>query len=88
MSTDSETPRSTTITLTFEDGHWVATDEDSGLTAQAPTREEALEALDATVAVQEGGIDPDDPFFSAPMFEGASTDEKDIDDILYGEIGE
>ncbi|EMA04273.1 hypothetical protein SAMN05443574_13520 [Haloarcula vallismortis] len=88
MSTDSENPRSTKITLTFEEGHWVATDEDSGLTAQAPTREEALEALDATVAVQEGGIDADDPFFSAPAFEGEPTDEEDVDDIVYGEIEE
>lgn len=88
MSTDSETPRSTNITLTFEEGHWIATDEDSGLTAQAPTREEALVALDATVAVEEGGIDPDDPFFSAPTFEGEPTDEEDVDDILYGEFEE
>lgn len=64
----------TTITLTLEDGIWVATDEEIGVASQGETREEVLVNLDEAVALHTGeigepvtdedleelGIDPDD----------------------------
>lgn len=44
------------------DGRWTATDVDTGLTAQADTREAALDTLDDVVeaAAGEGGHEPTD----------------------------
>lgn len=44
------------ITLTEEDGGWVARDEDVGVTSQGETRQEALENLDEAVALYKGEI--------------------------------
>jgi len=52
-----------TITLSLgEDGElWVATDEDTGVTSQGPTRHAALENLDEAVAGYHGaGTEPTD----------------------------
>lgn len=94
MSTD--TPPSTKITLTFEDDHWIATDEHHDVVVEAPTREQALEALDVAVAVRTGEdttaleIDAADPFFAAPTFSsgGADTSEnvdEHLADAIYRE---
>lgn len=42
------------ITLTQEDGWWIAHDDEHGLTAEDETREGALESLDAIVEAAEG----------------------------------
>lgn len=85
----AETPPSTEITLTFEDDHWIAKDEQRGVLVEAPTREQALKALDLAVASQteEGApdqeIDPDDPFFAAPTFASGKTDvSENVDEYL------
>lgn len=49
------------ITLTQEDGWWVAVDEsagEEGVASQGETRQEALENLDEAVALHEGGGRP------------------------------
>lgn len=62
------------IRMWREDGSWVITDVETGVTTQGETREEALEMLDQAVALHNGeagreptdeelrelGIDPDD----------------------------
>ncbi|XGI83765.1 type II toxin-antitoxin system HicB family antitoxin [Halorutilales archaeon Cl-col2-1] len=62
------------ITLTQEDGVWVAKDEDEGVASQGSTKEEALDNLEEAVALHKGeigrepteeelreiGIDPED----------------------------
>ena len=73
-----------TITLTHEDGWWVAKDTETGVASQGETREEALENLDEAVALHEGeigepvadeaellrklGIDPDEGEKELPDF--------------------
>lgn len=60
-----------TITLTEDDGWWIAKDIDTGVTSQGETRTEALENLDEALAgyqgegrkptdeeLREAGIDP------------------------------
>jgi predicted RNase H-like HicB family nuclease len=86
MSTNTDSPATTRITLTYEEGadaedsYWIARDDKRGVTVQAPTREEALEALDEAVSNRTGAaeheweIDPDDPFFSAPTFSSGQSD--------------
>lgn len=82
MSTGTGPPAITKITLTYDDDgdYWVATDEQTGVTAQAPTREMALAALDDAIAnrtdgeEREGEIPPDDPFFTAPTFASGKSD--------------
>lgn len=63
-----------TITLTEDDGWWVARDTETGVVSQGRTRTEALENLDEAVALYLGevgreptdeeleavGVDPDD----------------------------
>lgn len=72
-------PLSNEITLTFENDHWIATDEQRDIRVEAPTREQALEALDVAVAAQTDAIDldheidADDPFFTAPTFSSGSA---------------
>ncbi|WP_121744231.1 type II toxin-antitoxin system HicB family antitoxin [Natronorubrum halophilum] len=50
------------IRLWREEDWWVATDVETGVTSQGPTRETALENLDDAVALHEGdsGSDPTD----------------------------
>lgn len=49
------------ITLTLEDDRWVATDEDTGVTSQGPTREAALENLDEAVELTREAREADTP---------------------------
>lgn len=59
------------ITLTQEDGGWVAKDEEVGVTSQGESRQEALENLDEAVELtQEVRDEMDDaPEPSAPWFD-------------------
>jgi len=91
MSTD--TPPSTKITLRYEDDHWIAKDEQRDVFVEAPTREQALEALDVAVASHTGEgasdyeIDPDDPFFAAPTFSSGRSDvSENVDEYLADAI--
>lgn len=87
MSTEADDPPSTKITLTYEDGRWVARDEDTGMTRERDSRTAALAALDAAIEGGDGAIDPDDPFWDAePVTPGGPTDlSANVDDYLYGE---
>jgi len=62
MSTESGTnpePQSgTTITLTYDDEWWVASDENTGVTSQGKTRQEALENLDEALEGYHGKGEP------------------------------
>lgn len=91
MSTDTGSPTATNIKLTYDDDaeHWIARDEETGVTTRAPTRQAALEALDEAVADRTEGdtteweIDPDDPFFSAPAFSSGTSDvSENVDEYL------
>lgn len=99
MSTNTDSPTTTKITLTdedgadAEDGYWIARDDTRGVTVKAPTREEALEALDEAVANRTGSakheweIEPDDPFFSAPTFSSGHADvSENVDEYLAEDI--
>jgi predicted RNase H-like HicB family nuclease len=71
---DSDSDHEGEIRMWREDGGWVITDVETGVTTQGETREEALEMLDEAVALhkeeigrepteeelRELGIDPDD----------------------------
>ncbi|MEF8851091.1 MAG: type II toxin-antitoxin system HicB family antitoxin [Haloarculaceae archaeon] len=71
---DSDSDHEGEIRMWREDGSWVITDVETGVTTQGETREEALEMLDEAVALHKGeigrepteeelralGIDPDD----------------------------
>ena len=55
-----------TITLTDEDGWWVATDTETGVTSHGRTREVALERLDEALEGYRGeGREPTDEELSA-----------------------
>lgn len=89
MSTGTGAPATTKITLTYEDDVWLATDEKTGVTAQAATREAALAALDEAVAAHtdhdESEIDlaPDDSFFAAATFSSGKSDiSENVDSYL------
>ena len=99
MSTNTGSPATTRITLTYEEGtddeggYWIARDDKRGVTVQASTREEALEALDEAVANRTGSaeheweISPDDPFFSAPTFSSGHSDvSENVDEYLTEDI--
>ncbi|MFC6942699.1 hypothetical protein ACFQE8_22520 [Salinirubellus sp. GCM10025818] len=99
MSTNTGSPATTRITLTYEegaddeDGYWIARDDKRGVTVQAPTREEALEALDEAVANRTGSaeheweIGSDDPFFSAPTFSSGQSDvSENVDEYLTEDL--
>ena len=62
MSTGSsaspDLPAGTTITLTREKNWWVATDEETDVTSQGKTRQEALDNLDEALQVHHGEGDP------------------------------
>jgi hypothetical protein len=89
MSTGSDDPQPTKITLTYADDEWVARDEKTGLTGRGSSRKAALDALDETLAdssVDEpGAIPANDPLFSGRgLFSSDdSFDTADIDDVLY-----
>lgn len=82
MSIGTGPPPSTKITLMYDDegDYWLATDETTGVTVQAPTRDQALDALDDALAdrardeAREVEIPPDDPFFTAPTFASGQAD--------------
>jgi len=76
MSTEADTnqdpPIGTTITLNYDDEWWVASDEETGVTSQGKTRQEALENLDEALEgyygkgespsnseLRDAGIDPE-----------------------------
>jgi hypothetical protein len=89
MSTGSDDPQPTKITLTYADDEWVARDEKTELTGRGSSRKAALDALDETLAdssVDEpGAIPANDPLFSGRgLFSSDdSFDTADIDDVLY-----
>jgi len=87
MSTEVEEPPSTKITLTYEDGYWVARERYTGMSRRAESRNDALAALDAAIEGAEGAINPDDPFWDAePVTCDAPSDlSANVDDYLYGE---
>lgn len=75
MSTGTNDPASTDISLTYEDGSWVATDEDRGVSRRAETRRQALAALDRAIAdTREPATGAEDPFLQAPTFASGRAD--------------
>lgn len=48
------------VTVTEEDGLYVATDEETGVSSQGPTTERALENLAAALASYEAATTPDE----------------------------
>jgi hypothetical protein len=85
MSSEVEEPPSTNITLRFEDGRWVARDEDVGVSREGASRSDALAALDAAIEGTEGAINTDDPFWDAdPVTAGLPADlSTNVDDYHY-----
>ena len=72
LGTTNDPPVGSTITLTYEEDWWVASDEVTGVTSQGKTRYEALDDLDEALEgyhgngqppseeeLQEAGIDPE-----------------------------
>ena len=51
---DSDSDREDEIRMWREDGDWVITDVETGVTTQGETREEALEMLDEAVGLHKG----------------------------------
>lgn len=89
MRTGTGGPAPTKITLTYEEDAWLATDETTGVTAQAATREAALAALDEAVATHtdqeasEVDLAPDDSFFVAATFSSGTSDiSENVDTYL------
>ncbi|WP_247729865.1 type II toxin-antitoxin system HicB family antitoxin [Halovivax limisalsi] len=84
MSTDTrDTPETTAIHLSYEDGRWVATDEATDVSARGETRIGALTALDAKLAGDSNTAPTEDPLFTAPSFSSGVTDTAaDIDGAL------
>lgn len=78
--TGDSTP--TRITLIYDDAadSWVARDGDTGVSAQGPSRQAALEALDTALlsgTEEDDGeceTDPTDPFFTAQTFSSGRSD--------------
>jgi len=87
MSSEAEEPPSTNITLRYEDGRWVARDEDAGVSREGETRSDALASLDAAIDGSDGAIDPDDPFWDAdPVRAGLPSDlSANVDEYRYGD---
>jgi hypothetical protein len=89
MSTDTDDPPSTEITLTYEDEHWIARDVKTGTVREGQSRMEALRALDEAIAgtPDAASINPDDPFWEAePAASGGPTDLSErVDEYLYGD---
>jgi len=85
MGADADEPPSTKITLTYEDGRWVARDERTGTARSGPSRSDALAALDAAIENETDSIDPEDPFWDAePVAAGTPTDVSgNVDEYLY-----
>lgn len=50
----------TTITVTVEEGLWIADDEETGLSSQGPTKADALRNLAATLETVEEGETADE----------------------------
>lgn len=50
----------TTVTITVEDGLWIAADDETGLSSQGPTKFDALRNLAATLETVEEGDETDD----------------------------
>jgi N-acetylglucosamine kinase-like BadF-type ATPase len=67
------------------DGQWTATDTGTGLTAQGPTKEAALETLDDVVeaATGDGGREPTDEEISALGVDPETArSQGDLPDVL------
>ena len=56
--TTHDSQSGTTITLTYDDQWWVASDENTGVTSQGKTRQEALENLDEALEGFHGKGEP------------------------------
>jgi len=69
------------ITLTEDDGWWVARDTETGVASQGQTREEALENLDEAVALykSEVGESIDSPEEEREFFEEIGLDPDEIE---------
>ncbi len=56
LSTSRRTVENISLSLSEDGSVWIAEDEDTGVTSQGVTREEALEKLDEAVALHTGEV--------------------------------